>query len=369
MKEIKIIPLALAFAGCFLGAGFVSGQELWQFFGEFGVKGYVGLLLACVLLAAFGIIMMRLLQESGLEKVEEIMVPWNVPFLRTLAGLILNAFLLGVVVIMTAGVGATVEQLLAVPSEIASAVFVLLLGVVALLGISGMMKVFSALVPIIVAATVIFAVMSWVEFGTEGILSLPEQEHSNPLMPNWIVAALTYVAYNLLGAVGIMAPLGKYLKEKKTVRLGIALGGVLLILVAGSVLTSLTGYMDAAAEQMPMVALASRLNPTLGIVYGVLLLMGMFSNGLASLVALMEYVNRHVKAFDSHRKITMAVLMLLVWAASLAGFGNLVGTVFPVFGYIGIVAIVCVCINYAKWRKRNKDSVKGNDITEPNKPQ
>ena len=78
-----------------------------------------------------------------------------------------------------------------------------------------------------------------------------------------------------------------------------------------------------------MVALASRLNPTLGIMYGVLLLMGMFSNGLASLVALMEYVNRHVKAFDSHRKITMAVLMLLVWVASLAGFGNLVGTVIP----------------------------------------
>ena len=47
MKEIKIIPLATAYAGCFLGAGFVSGQELWQFFGEFGVKGYVGLLIAC----------------------------------------------------------------------------------------------------------------------------------------------------------------------------------------------------------------------------------------------------------------------------------------------------------------------------------
>ena len=75
MKEIKIIPLAFAFAGCFLGAGFVSGQELWQFFGEFGVKGYIGLLLACVLLAAFGVIMMRLLQKSGIEKAEEIMVP------------------------------------------------------------------------------------------------------------------------------------------------------------------------------------------------------------------------------------------------------------------------------------------------------
>lgn len=101
MKEIKIIPLATAYAGCFLGAGFVSGQELWQFFGEFGVKGYVGLLIACGLLVAFGIVMMRLLQLSGLENVEEVMIPWNVPVLRRLSGVILNVFLLGVVIIMT----------------------------------------------------------------------------------------------------------------------------------------------------------------------------------------------------------------------------------------------------------------------------
>ena len=231
-----------------------------------------------------------------------------------------------------------------------------------------MMNVFSALVPIIVIATMFFAVMSWVEFGTDGILTLPEQVHSNPLMPNWFVAALTYVAYNLLGSVGIMVPLGKYLRGKRTIRVGIALGGLLLVLVAGSVLTSLTGYPEAAAEQMPMVALTSRLNPTLGIVYGFLLLLGMFSNGLASLVAFMEYVNRHVKALDAHRRITMAVLMLLVWAASLAGFGNLVGTVFPVFGYIGIVAIVFICINYVRCGK-GKGATKGEAVIGSERPE
>ena len=165
-----------------------------------------------------------------------------------------------------------------------------------------------------------------------------------------------------------MVPLGKYLRGKRTIRVGIALGGLLLVLVAGSVLTSLTGYPEAAAEQMPMVALTSRLNPTLGIVYGFLLLLGMFSNGLASLVAFMEYVNRHVKALDAHRRITMAVLMLVVWAASLAGFGNLVGTVFPVFGYIGIVAIVFICINYVRCGK-GKGAAKGEAVIGSEKPE
>ena len=92
----------------------------------------------------------------------------------------------------------------------------------------------------------------------------------------------------------------------------------------------------------------------------------MFSNGLASLVAFMEYANRHVKVMDAHRKITMAVLMLLVWAASLAGFGNLVGTVFPVFGYIGIAVIVCICINYIRCG-RDGNAVKGAAVTDREK--
>ena len=49
MKEIKTWSLAFTYVGCFLGAGFISGQELWQFFGSFGNLGYVGFLLAVVL--------------------------------------------------------------------------------------------------------------------------------------------------------------------------------------------------------------------------------------------------------------------------------------------------------------------------------
>ena len=49
MKEIKTWSLAFTYVGCFLGAGFISGQELWQFFGSFGNWGYVGFVLAALL--------------------------------------------------------------------------------------------------------------------------------------------------------------------------------------------------------------------------------------------------------------------------------------------------------------------------------
>ena len=49
-QKIGTLRLALTFAGCFLGAGYVSGQELWQYFGAFGARGLLGLVLAVALL-------------------------------------------------------------------------------------------------------------------------------------------------------------------------------------------------------------------------------------------------------------------------------------------------------------------------------
>ena len=46
MKRITTLQLALSFVGVFLGAGFVSGQELWQFFACFGPAGLLGFLLS-----------------------------------------------------------------------------------------------------------------------------------------------------------------------------------------------------------------------------------------------------------------------------------------------------------------------------------
>ena len=40
-QKIGTLRLALTFAGCFLGAGYVSGQELWQYFGAFGASHHV----------------------------------------------------------------------------------------------------------------------------------------------------------------------------------------------------------------------------------------------------------------------------------------------------------------------------------------
>ena len=271
MKEIKTWSLAFTYVGCFLGAGFISGQELWQFFGSFGNWGYVGFAAAAVLFTVIGILFVRLTQMTGCADMDRLLVPWDIKWLRGASGAIGAVFLFFMVVSMSAGVGAMLTQLFHVPTWLGSIVFMAAVFLVTLLGVTGMVNAFSALIPVLIAATVAFAAGAYITFGTEGILQL-ENVNTNPLMPNWVIVALTFVSYNILGGIGIMSPVGQYVRKRKHIYAGIALSGVMLLAVAGSILTSLAAYPEAVAAELPMVALASRLNGTLGTVYGLMLL-------------------------------------------------------------------------------------------------
>ena len=351
MKEIKTWSLAFTYVGCFLGAGFISGQELWQFFGAFGNWGYVGFIAAAVLFTVIGVLFVRLTQMTKCADMGRLLVPWDIKWLRGATGVIGAVFLFFVVVSMSAGVGAMLYQLFGVAAWLGSAVFMLAVFLVALLGVSGMINAFSAMIPVLVLATLGFAVAAWCTFGTEGILQL-QYTNTNPLMPNWGIATLTFVAYNILGGIGIMSPVGQYVREKKHVYAGIALAGVMLLVVAGSILTSLGTYPEAVQAELPMVALASRLNGTLGAIYGIMLLVAMFCNALASLVGMSAYIEQKSAFVRAHKKAVLLAVCVLAWAGSLLGFAEIIGTVYPLFGYVSIAFLVFMAIHYFRAKKQ-----------------
>ena len=280
MKKIGSFNLGLAFAGCFLGAGYVSGQELWQFFGSFGAKGVAGLLLAVALLFFTGIIMILLGRLTRLSEIDKIVVRRDWPLLRGAVTVLELLFLFGVGTIMSAGVGALLEQLFGLAPFIGSAVFAALVAVVSLAGFSGMVSAFSATVPVLSVVTLIFGIMSICSNG----LVLPQSGGgSNPLMSSWLVAAVSFACYNVFGSIAMIAPLGPYVKSKKAAVGGIAIGACVLLLIAGSVLVSVSAAPETADAQLPMLALAQSRGIVWGYVYGVLLLLAMFGTALSSL--------------------------------------------------------------------------------------
>ena len=115
IKGISSSHIAMAFTGSFLGAGFVSGQELTQFFAVFGGYGLLGMVVAVLMLLTLSCLVMKIARRTGIIEFEKIIVRREKPWLRAIFGGVFIFFLFGVVVVMTAGAGALLNQVFGLP--------------------------------------------------------------------------------------------------------------------------------------------------------------------------------------------------------------------------------------------------------------
>lgn len=353
MREFKTGRLALTSAGCFLGAGYVSGQELWKFFGAFGLPGLLGRVLALAIQLVFVALVLRLGQETGITSLDRILIPGPHPLLHRLAGAMQLAFLFGVSVVMAAGAGALVRQLLSLPAALGGALFCVGAALVSCRGMDGLARVCTVLVPGMIVTALVISVWTVVRTGFGAVLAMRDV-NDNPLLPNWPTAALTYVSYNIFGAIGVLTPIGPHVPDRRTVWRGGTLGVLLLLVISFCILPALGARPDTTAAELPMLALASELHPALGWLYAVLLLTGMLGTTVSFVVAIVIYLGQRHPALVPRRRAMTAGVLLLAFGGSLLGFGDLIGTVYPVFGYLGFAAMACLVLHWLRLRRAAK---------------
>lgn len=102
MKKLSTTQLAMSYTGIFLGAGFVSGQELWQFFACFGPVGLIGFIGTAALFFYVNYANLRLIQLTGQEDMGRLMTCGDHPKLRAAVSAMQNLLLVGVCIIMIA---------------------------------------------------------------------------------------------------------------------------------------------------------------------------------------------------------------------------------------------------------------------------
>ena len=336
--------LSFTYAGCFLGAGFVSGQELWQFFGRFGTNGAAGLILAVIILCFLGIAILYIAYTQKIFEMDKIVVRTEKNALRNTAAIIQCFFIFGILVVMIAGMGALINQLCGVSHVLSGIIMTAVVAFFAILGLNGLVTVFSVSVPVIVITTVFFAAaaISNGDLPSENSVLISK----NAMLPNWYISAFLYAAYNMMAAIGIITPFAKKISSKRDIYCGICVGSVILLAVALSIIMSLLVHKSASLSQLPMLAVAEEINPFLSYIYGQLLLIGMFGTALSSIVALETYFTEKSEIVKKHRKIFIIFTAVSAFFGSLFGFGDLVGTVYPLFGYISIVFMIMISLHF-----------------------
>ena len=340
IKQLGIISMAFTFAGCLLGAGYVSGQELWQYFGSYGSVGIIGLMISLVLVALSSALVLWISDHAKTGTVDRLIIRFEIPWLRVLVGVLFSVLYFVIAIIMIAGITSLCSQLFGMNRTLGSALATALIMTTVYFGFSGMVRVFELVVPVLVVAAIIISVICIGKAGAGNIRMTASEV--NPMLGPWYMSALNYTALNLFASIGILAPLVSHFKSKKVGPVGIALGTFALIGIAILIILAMATDPAATEEDLPMLYIAQQMGSVYTAVYAALLFLAMYGNANASMVAALNYYEKRFAKdrYGKGRIIRIVILGALAFACSLTGFTNLVATVYPVIGYVGIASMV-----------------------------
>ena len=99
-----------------------------------------------------------------------------------------------------------------------------------------------------------------------------------------------------------------------------------------------------------MLTVVARCFPWLAAPYAVVLLAAMFGAALGCQVALMTFLEEKFAAVRAHRVLWTAGLMAAALLGSLVGFSDLIGVIYPIFGYLSIPLLILLVRNWLKPR-------------------
>lgn len=283
----RIHPLALgmSYAGALLGAGFLTGREIVQFFVIYGGEGLVGIGLSTLGFGLFGWTILEKAHHHRASNYQELLDRTLHPFWAKLAQGTISFVLLGVAAIAIAGSNSLLNEILGLKGVSASLTTGIVLATLLASGPKGLAALNSILLPALILA------------GFSLVAALAEEKDLLPALFSfsrepwwlWLFSALLYLSYNALLAVGFLTALAER-TEGKSDRLIAGTSGALalgsLLFLSGAAL--LLGRPVTLSEELPMLWLITDLWPGPGprFVYSAFLWGGLLGTAGAALYGL-----------------------------------------------------------------------------------
>lgn len=333
MESNNVFKIASIYIGTVIGAGFASGQEIMQFFTRYGIHGLYGILLASLLFSLVGSFILLKVYHHKIQAYDQLIRSVLGSSLGKLIEGMLSLLLLSGYCIMLAGSGALFQQQFGLPKVSGILLMSFVTFIIFLFSIRGLAWINTVVVPILFIG--IIGIGTKVVFNCGFTLSNEVGSTFNVYTGNWITSALLYVSYNSIGATVVMCSLLPLISNSKTAWRGGLVGGLGLGLLAMFLLLpTLILYTDIYGMEIPMMAIASRLGNPMETGYGILLWLAMLTTAISHGFVLIQTIE---KRLPRHHVWNCLFFCMAAIPLANVGFKALVNTLYPVFGYMGIV--------------------------------
>ncbi|MCA1032296.1 hypothetical protein LCL95_14775 [Bacillus timonensis] len=325
--------------GTIIGAGYASGRELWQFFGD--QSGLAIILFTVIFIICCYVILKISYEEQTVH---------FYPVLERLIGKKLSHFYDGMIivylftttVVMLAGGGATLEMF-HIPYWLGVLIFCVLLVLLFIWDIKGMISMNIIILPILILGLIVTLLLFVISNGKPFSFDLEAQR-------NW-PAAFTFTALNILPLIAVLAAVGKEIKHIGEAKIASIGSGVILGLISFIYNESL---MQIAEEimlyEIPLFAILKHYPYTM-LVFMSLLLWGAIYTTAAS--GVFGITTRFRKSDGLPLWLLALISLCLMVPFTTFGFATLVAVLYPLYGIANLYLLGAILLypilNRYKW--------------------
>ena len=312
--------------GTIIGAGFASGQEIFSFFVRYGVIGFAGVILSTLLMSIIIYKTLKIIKENNIKTykdfLEKIIICENKILKQTILNIV-NIFLLISFYIMIAGFSVYFHQELNTPKIYGASLISILLLITFSKNINGVIKINYLLIPILI---ILFIILGIKKIETVNLLVINNNY-------KWIISSILYASYNSIVLIPILVDLKKYIIDVK--KIAIITGLIVLVLSTIIYFILYTNINLLYDVEIPIVYIAGTLGNINKIVYGIVILIAIFTSAVSAGYGFLINICKNSKTY----KIISILICLSGALISRIGFSSLINNLYPLFGFLGIIQI------------------------------
>ncbi len=343
-NAVRIIILAGAFVSFILGAGTATGQEIMQFFVNAGYVGIGAIIIAAILHMWFGAYTMDVGLRLQAEDSKDVFIYFCGKYLGIFFYWFSQLFIMIIFIVMISGAGSTMTEHFGMGEVAGRAIMALIVLATALLRLNTMISILGIAGPIIVVFAVAVGSGNFdsATFALAG--DLVKELELKPATSYWWQAGFVYSSFVLLVAIPFLANLGKTEKSRKTVIWAGIIGGFIMLLGVFAIYMGLMSHLpDVYDKSIPTLILADNMSPLVANIFSVILLIAIYTTAVGMLWIV---ASQFSKGNTSRYRMITVVLTIIGFFGGLLPFDKIIGLVYPVVGYIGIILIVCMLFRH-----------------------
>ena len=350
----RLLLPGLAFKAVVIGGGYATGRELAEFFLSAGPRGgLLAILLATILfslLCALTFLVARRLRTYEYRS-----------FFRQLLGpawpLFELTYILFVVLILAvygAAAGAIGAAVFGAPEWVGTVALMGGIAGVVAFGNDAVERLFRDVSYLLYGVYALFIVAALWSFGDR----VPGALAAHPQTAGWVTSGITYVGYNIIGAIVILPVLRHLISDRDAVYSGLIAGPLTMLPALLFFIPMIAFYPEVQSAALPSNFMLERIGiPAFHLLFQAMIFAALLESGTGAVHAINERIDYAWKARRgsplSHRSRLIIALLLLIGCMFLAnqfGLVALIANGYRALAYIVLAVFVLPLLTVGVWR-------------------